>query len=101
MKVIACLSGFLIVLALPALSLYAQSGATAEPSTPTAGSPVRTGITSGNSVSSTSSSAQNSIPLGTTITMQNWQTYQSFMPDGMASLFQGDFDTLKRPISML
>jgi len=28
---------------------------------------------------------------GTTITAQNWQQYQQFMPDGMAALFQGTY----------
>ncbi len=35
--------------------------------------------------------ASASIAPGTTITMQNWQQYQQFMPDGMASLFQGKY----------
>src|ERR1700730_18864999 len=29
-------------------------------------------------------------PPGTKITMQNWQQYKDFMPDGLAHLFQGD-----------
>ena len=32
-----------------------------------------------------------SIPPGTTITMQNWQQFQQFMPDGMVALFQGKY----------
>src|SRR5947209_6525801 len=31
------------------------------------------------------------IPPGTTITAQNWQEYQQFMPDGMIALFQGKY----------
>ncbi|HZO82654.1 MAG TPA: DUF1329 domain-containing protein [Candidatus Binataceae bacterium] len=31
------------------------------------------------------------IPPGTTITMQNWQQYQQYMPDGMVALFQGRY----------
>jgi hypothetical protein len=31
----------------------------------------------------------NPIPPGTIITMQNWQQYRAFMPDGMAALFAG------------
>jgi hypothetical protein len=34
-------------------------------------------------------SAQGTIPVGTKITMQNWQQYKQFMPDGMAVLFEG------------
>jgi hypothetical protein len=32
-----------------------------------------------------------SIPPGTVITMQNWQNYRQFMPDGMAALFEGKY----------
>jgi len=35
--------------------------------------------------------ASDSIPPGTPITMQNWQQYQQFMPDGMVALFQGKY----------
>ncbi|MBV8771368.1 MAG: DUF1329 domain-containing protein [Deltaproteobacteria bacterium] len=31
------------------------------------------------------------IPPGTTITMQNWQRYSQFMPDGMVALFEGKY----------
>lgn len=31
------------------------------------------------------------IPPGTTITMQNWQQYQQYMPDGMVALFEGKY----------
>jgi hypothetical protein len=34
-------------------------------------------------------SAANGIPIGTKITMANWQQFQNFMPDGMVVLFQG------------
>lgn len=30
-----------------------------------------------------------SIPIGTTIKMQNWRTYRGFMPDGMVAFFEG------------
>src|SRR5690349_5920598 len=32
-----------------------------------------------------------SIPPGTVITMQNWQNYRQFMPDGMAAMFEGKY----------
>src|SRR5579864_9520388 len=35
--------------------------------------------------------SDNTIPPGTTITMQNWQNYKQFMPDGMVALFQGKY----------
>lgn len=35
--------------------------------------------------------AGDSIAPGTSITMQNWQQYQQFMPDGMAAFFQGKY----------
>jgi len=31
------------------------------------------------------------IPSGTQITMQNWQNYKDFMPDGMVALFEGTY----------
>jgi len=34
---------------------------------------------------------QSAIPPGTKITMQNWQQYRQFMPDGMAVLFEGKY----------
>ena len=39
------------------------------------------------------SSAQpdDAIAPGTRITMQNWQTFKQFMPDGMVALFQGTY----------
>src|SRR6202521_2069317 len=33
----------------------------------------------------------NPIPPGTRITMQNWQNFKQFMPDGMVALFQGTY----------
>ena len=35
--------------------------------------------------------AEDSIPAGTTITLQNWQQYKRFMPDGMQALFSGAY----------
>ncbi len=35
--------------------------------------------------------AQDEIPPGTNITMQNWQRYRQFMPDGMIELFKGQY----------
>ena len=32
-----------------------------------------------------------SIPPGTIITTQNWQSYRQFMPDGMAAMFEGKY----------
>ena len=35
--------------------------------------------------------SDDSIPPGTVITMQNWQNYRQFMPDGMAALFEAKY----------
>jgi hypothetical protein len=35
--------------------------------------------------------AADTIPPDTTITMQNWQQFQQYMPDGMVALFQGKY----------
>jgi len=34
---------------------------------------------------------QGDIPIGTKITMQNWQQYKQFMPVGMIKLFEGEY----------
>jgi Protein of unknown function (DUF1329) len=39
----------------------------------------------------TAQPAGDSIAPGTTITAQNWEQYQRFMPEGMAALFQGKY----------
>jgi hypothetical protein len=31
------------------------------------------------------------LPPGTVITMQNWQRYKQYMPDGMVALFEGEY----------
>lgn len=38
-----------------------------------------------------SSAPAQQIPIGTRITMQNWQQYKQFMPDGMIDLFEGKY----------
>src|ERR1700687_2883847 len=35
--------------------------------------------------------ASDTIPIGTKITMRNWQQYRQFMPDGMIGLFEGKY----------
>lgn len=90
MKLMVRLIGILIsVLYTP--SLYAQS--TASPNESAAGSTVAVGAVpaSKTSASATTSIVQDGIPAGTTITNQNWQTYKAFMPEGMISLFQGQY----------
>src|SRR5215472_7530514 len=39
----------------------------------------------------TADKAAEPIPPRTTISMQNWQQYRQFMPDGMAALFEGRY----------
>ena len=39
-----------------------------------------------------------SIPDGTVITMQNWQNYRQFMPDGMAAFFEGRYFFCRPPL---
>src|ERR1700739_436800 len=34
---------------------------------------------------------RDTIPIDTKITMQNWQQYRQFMPDGMIALFEGKY----------
>jgi len=40
---------------------------------------------------SESAAAFSSITPGTIITMQNWQKYRQFMPDGMTAMFEGKY----------
>src|SRR5215831_17230206 len=40
---------------------------------------------------SDSAAAVTGIAPGTIITMQNWQSYRQFMPDGMAAMFEGKY----------
>lgn len=35
--------------------------------------------------------SEDTIPVGTKITLQNWQQYKQFMPDGLAKMFAGEF----------
>src|SRR5579863_428308 len=44
-----------------------------------------------NAVGGPAVQSDSAIAPGTTITMQNWQNYQQFMPDGMVALFQGKY----------
>lgn len=71
-----------LVLALNAMPAGAQSAAAA--------SQFATVSAAGNSAG-TNGDSPGSIPINTRITAQNWQTYQSFMPDGMVALFQGKY----------
>ncbi len=89
MKLISGLVG-LLVINLGATPLHAQT---------VAPSP-RSGVTSPGAISPDSkpaaagkavAAASDSIPANTTITMQNWQNYRAFMPDGMVGLFQGKY----------
>lgn len=43
------------------------------------------------SAASGAAPASDGIPVGTVITMQNWQRYQQYMSDGMAALFAGKY----------
>lgn len=45
--------------------------------------------------------AEDTVAPGTKITMQNWQRYRQFMPDGMAALFEGrDFWKMPQDVEM-
>ena len=49
------------------------------------------GLLAASSLTPATSTIPNPIPPGTTITMQNWQMYRQFMPDGMVAFFQGSY----------
>src|ERR1700680_3021680 len=87
-KLLARLTGILISV-LYASALYAQK--TPEGSSARATSTAVTDPASKSSASSTMSTAQDGIPIGTRITNDNWQAYKAFMPEGMIALFQGQY----------
>jgi hypothetical protein len=67
------------------IAVFGQTSDGAQPAAPSSPAP-----------STAAAVGATSIPVGTTITMQNWQQYRDFMPDGMARLFAGEF-LLKMP----
>lgn len=81
--------GGLMLATLPALSQ--TSGAGNRPAVPPPSAPGAVTQKDGVAQATRPSSAQDTIAPGTQITMQNWQNYQQFMPDGMVSLFQGRY----------
>jgi hypothetical protein len=58
---------------------------------PNARNSVSTPITSASGNSQLDGGTGGTIPPGTTITMQNWQQYKRYMPDGMVALFEGKY----------
>ncbi len=81
-----------LVLALTGLALMGFSTllfAGAEPMHG-AGEPASTSFNQAASAQ-TDSSLNTGIPPGTSITMQNWERYRQFMPDGMIALFEGKY----------
>jgi hypothetical protein len=53
---------------------------------------VAAGLATGSAIAAgPDGAAENTIPPGTQITMQNWNQYKQFMPDGMVALFQGNY----------
>jgi Protein of unknown function (DUF1329) len=78
------------VLLVPVSTLAQQTSAPA--ANPTAANmPVVTAPESDGAARSSDGSASDTIPPGTKITMENWQKYQQFLPDGMVALFQGRY----------
>lgn len=75
MKLVRGLVSFALLALWPVIALAQTTGATTPAAEPAA---------------ATATSAD-PIPAGTTITMQNWQQYKQFMPDGMVALFEGTY----------
>src|SRR5665213_1847509 len=90
MKSLLRLLGVLISI-LYASSLYAQGSPNSTNSS--AGTTTAGSISTPQTSASTTSGAavSDGIPVGTTITNQNWDTYKAFMPEGMVSLFQEQY----------
>jgi hypothetical protein len=92
--------GSCLVLGLLLNSVIAQSeDQSNQPPAPAAASVTPAAATASSAAASTApaldgattASARESIPPGTTITMQNWQQYKQFMPEGMIGLFDGSY----------
>jgi len=90
MKMIAIAAGllFFIPLARPVL---AQDGSSA--GKPVVSSSAATAVAASAPAPAADSSDKTAagIPVGTTITTQNWRDYQQYMPAGMIGLFQGEY----------
>src|ERR1700733_4327995 len=69
-----------------------RSAATAPPTDgAAAASPPASSTTNASLPAKAVTPAADSIAPGTIITMQNWQTYRDFMPDGMVAFFEGKY----------
>jgi hypothetical protein len=94
-QLISVIASVALILTVGASVTHAQTQAPPEAAGGASGAsvPSASGAASGPApaIASAAQPAGDSILAGTTITMQNWQQYQQFMPDGMVALFQGKY----------
>jgi hypothetical protein len=80
-----------LILAVGTGRTHAQTQAPLEQASPVAPASTAATVPEPAAATGTAPAAGDTIAPGTTITAQNWQQYQQFMPDGMAALFQGKY----------
>src|ERR1700730_8926992 len=91
-----CIYQFIFILALatlPALAGAQQPPATSSTSATNIGTKASANTTSSANakISDPVATGDGGIPVGTVITMQNWQQYRQFMSDGLVDLFSGKY----------
>ncbi len=90
-KMFACLTFWLAIL-IGSTNAIAQVNNVPMKASGSATSPAAAASTSsGAQIGNPDGAATDSIAPGTVITMQNWQQYKQFMPDGMVWLFEGQY----------
>ena len=90
-SIILASTSIALMLAVGAGRTHAETQAPPEQAKPVAPASAAATVPAPAAAIGTAPAAGDTIAPGTTITAQNWQQYQQFMPDGMAALFQGKY----------
>ena len=90
-SIILASTSIALILAVGTGRTHAQTQAPPEQATPVAPASAAATVPEPAAATGTAPAAGDTIAPGATITAQNWQQYQQFMPDGMAALFQGKY----------
>ena len=75
-----------VTLFLSPVALFAQGSTSAD-----AAKAANPALAQNDGAASDGAASADTIPVGTKITMDNWQQFQRFMPEGMVALFQGRY----------
>ena len=90
-SIILASTSIALILAVGTGRTHAETQAPPEQATPVAPASGAATVPEPAAATGTAPAAGDTIAPGTTITGQNWQQYQQFMPDGMVALFQGKY----------